>query len=111
MKRALSALSQVWTLRSETSYQDLKKEAASKQTCGEREDLLTFHGYNHLEHALSDIDGVESTHCPMDLTHVEFEGNAKVHIPAFIFMIVVVFKWCTLEQVNAEVSYLVASSD
>ena len=93
---------QVWELRTQEDHDKLRAQCHGLGK-GAREKLLTSHGYNTLDHAFVDVPGVEVVHCPMDLMHVEFEGNVKVHIAALIYMMVRVLRWTTLDRINSAI--------
>ena len=97
--------SQVWTLRTQKGHDDLRLDCATLGATA-KEEKLTYHGLNTLDHAFVNTPGVQCVDCPMDVMHVECKGNLEVHLSGFMYMAVEILGWTTLEEINSRVHYL-----
>lgn len=100
---------QVWKLRTAEDIDELRAKCAKLSPTAANK-LMQQHGIRTFHHAFADVPYFDPTWAPMGLMHVEFEGNLKVHIAAFIYMACSVLKrsdgqpWATLDAVNAAIS-------
>ena len=76
----------VWTLRDDDSHNNLRQKCAGLAGTAVVAEL-TAHGYNTLDHAFINVPGVSAHDAPQDAMHIEEEGNLKIHIPAFTYML------------------------
>jgi len=93
----------VWNLRTNTDLQNTRASHANTPPA-----MLIKNGLGlgitapagEIEHAFYKVPRFDATWAPFGVMHVEAEGNAKVHIPAFVYMLVRVLQWTSIEAIN-----------
>ena len=103
-----NAGAQVWKLRTAAEIDALRQKCAQLSSTAAAAEMQK-HGIRTFDHAFANVPFFDPTWAPMGLMHVEFEGNVKVHLAAFVYMVCSVLKkddgtpWATLDGINAAI--------
>ena len=101
---------QKWQLHTDSALRD-KCRAFKAMGVGDRKDNMIRTGLKHLEHGFAQVLNFERTWAPFGIMHVEYEGNCKCHVAGFVYCMVRVHKWCTLDEINRRMKAVLKGSD
>lgn len=90
---------QVWKLHTHESLASRCTEL-SQLSDTELSAVLPSIGLKSLRYSFENMLLFQRTSAPFGIMHVEYEGNAKVHIAALVYMLTRVLEWCSLKEIN-----------